>query len=96
MAPIVQNWRVNLMRAHDRLFDICGAEGRLYSNRGWLGTRCAEHAAGDPVSKRPGFENVRRYRRRFGTSDMYYARYDRETDALTEVSPPACRDTEDR
>lgn len=69
--------------------EICGAEGRLYSNRGWLATRCAEHAAGDPVAVRPGFENVRTLRRRPGAPDMYHARYDRETDTLTEVSPPS-------
>jgi hypothetical protein len=32
--------------------EICGAEGRLFNNRGWLGTRCAQHAAGDPVPLR--------------------------------------------
>jgi hypothetical protein len=71
--------------------EICGAEGRLYSNRGWFGTRCAEHAAGDPVPPRYGlgFENVRRLRRWGGQADFYYARYDRETDTLTEVSPPS-------
>jgi hypothetical protein len=68
--------------------EICGAEGRLYSNRGWVATACAEHAAGDPVPVRPGFENVRLLRRRPGAADMYHARYDRETDSLTEVSPP--------
>ena len=67
--------------------EICGAEGRLYSNRGWLATRCAEHAAGDPVPVRPGLENVRFLRRTPGTANMYYARYDRATDTLTEVSP---------
>ncbi|MFG3593090.1 hypothetical protein [Bradyrhizobium sp. RDI18] len=68
--------------------EICGAEGRLYSNRGWLATRCAEHAAaGDPVPVRPGYENVRFLRRTPGTANMYYARYDRATDTLTEVSP---------
>lgn len=68
--------------------EICGAEGRLYDNRGWLGTRCTEHAAGDPVPARygHGFENVRRLRRWRGEADVYYARYDRETDTLTEVS----------
>jgi hypothetical protein len=70
--------------------EICGAEGRLYSNRGWLGTRCGEHAAGDPVPPRygHGFENVRRLRRWRGQADVYYARYDREADTLTEVPPP--------
>jgi hypothetical protein len=67
--------------------EICGAEGRLYSHRGWLATRCAEHAAGDPVPVRPGFENVHFLRRTPGTANMYYARYDRATDTLTEVSP---------
>jgi hypothetical protein len=70
--------------------EICGAEGRLHSNRGWLGTRCAEHAAGDPVPPRyrHGFENVRLLRRWRGQADVYWARYDRETDTLTEVPPP--------
>jgi hypothetical protein len=67
--------------------EICGAAGRLYRNRGWLATRCAEHAAGDPVPPaRPGFENVHFLRRTPGTANMYYARYDRATDTLTEVS----------
>jgi hypothetical protein len=71
--------------------EICGAEGRLYSIRGWLRTRCGEHAAGDPVPPRYGlgFENVRPLRRWRGRADVYYARYDRETDTLTEVSPPS-------
>jgi hypothetical protein len=69
--------------------EICGVEGRLYSRRGWLATRCAEHAAGAPVPVRPGFENARFLRRTPGTANMYYARYDRETDTLTEVSPPS-------
>lgn len=69
--------------------EICGAEGYLYSRRGWLATRCAEHTAGDPVPVRAGFENVRILRRRPGRPDMYHVRYDRETDTLTEVSPPS-------
>jgi hypothetical protein len=68
--------------------EICGAEGRLYCSRGWLATACAEHAAGDPVPVRPGFENVRLLRRRPGAPEMYHARYDRETDSFTEVSLP--------
>jgi hypothetical protein len=32
--------------------EICGAEGRLYSSRGWLGTRCGEHAAGADINSR--------------------------------------------
>ncbi|WP_165941766.1 MULTISPECIES: hypothetical protein [unclassified Bradyrhizobium] len=71
--------------------EICGAEGRLYHNKGWLGTRCAEHAAGEPVARRygHGFENMRRLRRWRGQADIYFARYDRETDTLTEVPPPS-------
>jgi hypothetical protein len=69
--------------------EICGAQGRLHSNRGWLATRCADHAAGDPVPVRAGLENVRILRRRPGAPDIYHARYDRETDTLVEVSPPA-------
>jgi hypothetical protein len=69
--------------------EICGMEGRLYSRRGWLATRCAEHTAGDPVPVRAGFENVRILRRRPGAPDMYHGLYDRETDTLTEVPPPS-------
>lgn len=78
--------------------EICAAEGRLFNNRGWLGTRCAQHAAGDPVPPRygPGVENVHRLRRWRWKADLYYARYDRDTDTLTEIAPPARRDTEDR
>ena len=78
--------------------EICGAEGRLYSNRGWLGTRCGEHATGDPVPPKYGlgFENVRLLRRWRGRADVYYARYDRETDTLTEVPPAARTDPGDR
>jgi hypothetical protein len=74
--------------------EICGAEGRLYSNRGWLGARCGEHATGDLLPPRYGFENVRRLRRWRWKADLYYARYDRETDTLTEISPPTSPDRE--
>jgi hypothetical protein len=36
-----------------------------------------------------GFENVRLLRRWRGRADVYYARYDRGTDTLTEVPPPS-------
>jgi hypothetical protein len=71
--------------------EVCGADGRLYSERGWLATRCAEHAAGDPVPVEIGSENVRPYRRTHGNPDMLYARYDREADTLTEVPRPRAR-----
>jgi hypothetical protein len=74
--------------------EICGSVGHLYSSRGWLATRCADHAAGDPVPVEAGRENVRRYRRTPGKPDMFYAHYDRETDTLTEVPRPAPRSEE--
>ena len=71
--------------------ELCGGEGRLYDNAGVLETRCAEHAAGDPVPSGygPGFENVRRLRRWRGQAGVYYARSDRDDDKLTEIPPPA-------
>ncbi|MBB5053936.1 hypothetical protein HNQ36_003936 [Afipia massiliensis] len=72
--------------------EICGIEGTLYSNREWLATRCSRHATGDPVPRRPGFENVHLLRRRPSGSDMYHARYDRDTDTLTEIEPPSDSD----
>jgi hypothetical protein len=68
--------------------EICGREGRLFVNRGWLATACPEHAAGDPAPVRPGFENILLVRRTPGGSDVYVARYDRKTDTLTEVTWP--------
>jgi len=65
--------------------EVCGAVGRRYSNRGWLATACAEHAVGYPELVEPGFDNIRRLRRVAGESGIYYARYDRETDTITEV-----------
>jgi hypothetical protein len=67
--------------------EMCGAEGRLYRNRGWLATRCADHAWGYPVPPRFGIGATRAYRRRRGSTEMYYARYDRANDAMIEVSP---------
>jgi hypothetical protein len=67
--------------------EICGAAGRRYNNRGWLATACAAHALGDPEPVEPGFENICKLRRVAGEPGLYYARYDRETDTLTEVSP---------
>ncbi|WP_198034806.1 hypothetical protein [Bradyrhizobium sp. WSM1417] len=71
--------------------EICGRDGRLHNNKGWLETRCTEDAAGEPVPPRfgVGFENVRRFRRWRGQAEMYFARYDRTTDTLSEVPPPS-------
>jgi hypothetical protein len=76
--------------------ELCGREGRLYDDARALQTRCAGHAAGDPVPSEygPGFENVRRLRRWCGPADVYYARYDRGADELTEVPPPAAHGKE--
>jgi hypothetical protein len=70
--------------------EICGGEGRLHNNKGWLETRCTEDAAGEPVAPRfgVGSESVRRLRRWRGHADIYFANYDRGTDTLTEVPPP--------
>lgn len=70
--------------------EICGREGRLHNNKGWLETRCAEDAGGDPVPPRfgAGCGNVRRLRRWRGHADIYFAIYDREMDTLTEVPRP--------
>jgi hypothetical protein len=67
--------------------EVCGEEGRLYRSGGVLMTRCEGHAEGQPVAVKPGFANVHLLRRTPGTSEVYYARYDRETDAFAEVRP---------
>lgn len=69
--------------------EICGAAARLYNNKGWLETRCADDAVGEPVQPHYGAGNVRRLRRWSGHADVYYARYDRERDTLTEVPAPS-------
>jgi len=64
--------------------EICGAEG--YSQAWALPPRCVEHAARLPMPVR--VEKIRILRRP-GRPEMYHARYDRETDTMTEVSPPS-------
>jgi hypothetical protein len=53
--------------------ETCGAEGRLHSSRGWLATRCADHAAGDPMPVRAALENVRIQRQRSGAGHILRA-----------------------
>jgi hypothetical protein len=48
---------------------------------------------GDPAQQRHG-ENVYLLRRMPDRPEMYLARYDRETDTLTEIPPPARPDME--
>jgi hypothetical protein len=69
--------------------EICGAEGRLYSRRGWLATACAEHARGGPVQVEARFENVHIVRI-FDAGHHPIAacrRYDREIDSFVDVDP---------
>jgi hypothetical protein len=70
-------------------WEICGAEGRLYSRGGWLATACPEHAQGEPAPVRPGFENlhiVRKFDAR-GLQTVSCRRYVRETDSFVDVDP---------
>jgi hypothetical protein len=71
--------------------ETCGVEGQLYNNHGWLATRCAEHALGNPAPLEPGSENIHKLRHVAGEPCLFYARYDRETDTLTEVLPNSLR-----
>jgi hypothetical protein len=71
--------------------DICGAEGRLHNRGGWLATACAEHAKGEPVPVKPGFENLHLVRT-FGPEPGRFPivscrRYVRETDSFVDVDP---------
>ncbi|WFT94401.1 hypothetical protein QA633_40135 [Bradyrhizobium barranii] len=80
---------VSLARARSACTcEECGEEGRLYNKGGFYLTRCAAHAQGVEVPPKLR-ENVHLVRRNWGTSDVYYARYDRESDTLTEVPPPS-------
>jgi hypothetical protein len=69
--------------------EVCGAEGRLHSRGDWLATACFEHAEGEPVPVRPGFENLHIVRR-FGAGGVQMVacrRYDRWTDAFVDADP---------
>jgi hypothetical protein len=69
--------------------EICGAEGRLYDHSDWLTTRCAEHAEGEPIPVRLGFENVHVVRRIIGGRVRVVScrRYDRATDSFIDLPP---------
>jgi hypothetical protein len=69
--------------------ELCGKPGRLYSRGGWLATACSQHARGEPVPVRPGFENLVIVRS-FGVAGQQTVtcrRYDCETDAFVDVDP---------
>jgi len=69
--------------------EICGAEGRLYNRGGWLATACPQHARGEAVSIKPGFENLRIVRRTVEGSVRIIScqRYDRPADAFVDMDP---------
>jgi hypothetical protein len=69
--------------------EICGAEGRLYSRGGWLATACAQHARGEAVPIKPGFENLRIVRRivEGRVQVISCRRYDRAGDTFVDVDP---------
>ena len=68
----------------------CGAEGRLYDRGGWYLTRCPDHATGEPVRTKPGWDNLRVVRtvRRGKLRIASCRRYDRERDIFVEVPLP--------
>jgi hypothetical protein len=68
--------------------EVCGAEGCLHRAGGWLMTRCAAHAQGDPVPEKPGWENVsisHVVARNPKTVIVKRRRYVRETDSFVEI-----------
>jgi hypothetical protein len=69
--------------------EICGAEGRLYNRGGWLATACAQHARGEAVPIKRGFENVRIVRRMVEgrVRIIFCRRYDRSADMFVDVDP---------
>jgi hypothetical protein len=73
-----------------RTCEVCGAEGRLHRAGGWLMTRCAAHAQGDPVPEKPGWENVtisHVVARGTKTVIIKRRRYVREMDSFIEIDP---------
>lgn len=69
----------------------CGAEGRLFSDCGWLVTSCADHARGTPVLTPLGFANAHIVKE-YVEMDIPIARcrrYDRTLDAFVDVDPEA-------
>ena len=69
--------------------EICGAEARLHNRGGWFATACAEHAKGEPVPVKLGFENIHIVRT-FGPGRFPIVscrRYIRETDSFVDVDP---------
>jgi hypothetical protein len=65
----------------------CGAACRRCNNA--YASRCIAHARSVLVPSEPGRENIYLMPRAPGASGVYSARYDYETDTLTNVSPPS-------
>jgi hypothetical protein len=67
----------------------CGREGRLYCAGSTRTTRCTQHAVGDAIQVRRGMERMHLVRKLVGgrPGPIGAARYDRATDAFTDVDP---------
>ncbi len=69
--------------------EVCGQPGRLFKRGGWMLTRCDGHAQGNPVTIRPGRENLHIVR----TVDAgririkSCRRYDPASDTFVDVDP---------
>lgn len=81
---------VNLAEARSACScEVCGDEGGLYTNGGWLTTLCRSHASGQPVAVDPDLENLY-VTRVFDECSVKIAacrRYLRDTDSFVDVDP---------
>jgi hypothetical protein len=71
--------------------EVCGVEGRLHRNGGFLLTRCDEHTAAVPVEVQAGLENMHIVNTvsEGRLSTIACRRYDRLTDSFVDVDPAA-------
>jgi hypothetical protein len=69
--------------------EVCGAEGCLRERGDVFATACDEHAKGNPVEVRPGWENIHitRALRDGRVRIVSCRRYDRAADAFVHVPP---------
>jgi hypothetical protein len=67
----------------------CGAHGRLHDRGGWLITRCDDHADGEPVPIRPGWEDLHVKTIHRGETRVVLCRlYDRDIDVFDAAPLP--------
>jgi hypothetical protein len=67
----------------------CGAIGRLHNRGGWMTTRCDDHAEGDPVPARPGWEGLHvKTALQDGLLVVSCRRYDRDIDEFEDAPLP--------